>query len=149
MYRSQKKQPDRRNYTRLWCGAHPPLPPTQRVLVKWSPIDATKMYQSKKQFLHLRLRSFLVGDPPNKNHICAFLFVCTFRTRPGTFETRQVVQSKKDLFKDRNKKNANPIKVSSSSVSPSNKKEANTTKTTHKQERRLTIKVPVSLLAIY
>ena len=35
--------------------------------------------------------------PPTKNLICALVSGGTFKTRPGTFQTRLAVQSKKDL----------------------------------------------------
>ena len=150
MYRSQKKTAGQAQLHSSVVWGSPPPSPYPESFSEVEPNRRNENVPKQKTIPTLTITLFSSGGtPPNKNHICAFLFVCTFRTRPGTFETRQVVQSKKDLFKDRNKKNANPIKVSSSSVSPSNKKEANTTKTTHKQERRLTIKVPVSLLAIY
>ena len=143
MYRSQKKQPDRRNYTRLWCGAHPPLPPTQRVLVKWSPIDATKMYQSKKQFLHLRLRSFLVGGPPpTKITFEPFYSSVHFEHDLVHLKRGRWYSQKKIYSRTATRKTQIQLRSPRVQCHPQTKKR-------RIQQKRLTIKVPVSLLAIY
>ena len=48
-------------------------------------------------------KRMLVGGvtPPTKNLICALVSGGTFKTRPGTFQTRLAVQSKKDLPPER------------------------------------------------